>query len=204
MEIYVACTYAHRDAAKAVADALVKAGHRITFAWWENAEENGGRGAPSYAEGWAQLGVNCTNGVVSADLMVVLWFGPSLGTAMEMGIWHQRSSQPCIIFPFGADGGIPLDMCPFFYTPTWAAEAAQFYVHAQRFDLSYVESKGKAVVASNIVLAAVEAIVGKGNTVALCSDLDTSPRHLARLGADAYFVDEDGNSTHGLYPRARL
>ena len=98
MKVYVAAPWTCKDEAKEAADRLEAAGHTITQKWWQHREVPGYLVTEDPAvveELWTQV-VGDMQGVMEADVFVLLNLGLSEGKAVETGM--ALCSQTCQFF----------------------------------------------------------------------------------------------------------
>lgn len=87
MDIYVACPFADRDRAVALADRLRGMGHTIAYEWWKTAPEHGGKAAEAHSpRELAFIGEEEVRAVQTADLVISIFPRPSIGNLMECGM----------------------------------------------------------------------------------------------------------------------
>lgn len=111
-----------------LAEQLTKAGHQVLCPWWEPAPW------PDSVAAWARIGDMEAEAIREADLMLVLWKGPSIGTAMELGMRREGGNfGATIIFPMDAAAAATLHGCPFLYDADAAGES-QFLIHPGQVD----------------------------------------------------------------------
>lgn len=86
MKFYIACSSTYRALARRYAEALEAEGHECTHRWWEVIEERGSANprdaTPDEARMWSDQDLR---GVKSADRLIVLAVGDSVGAWFEAG-----------------------------------------------------------------------------------------------------------------------
>lgn len=84
MKVYLATSWVDRDQMPAIADAFTAAGHTITERWWLHPD------VPGYpdieSEDLENQAIRDFDGVVNADVFVLMNRGKSEGKAVETGI----------------------------------------------------------------------------------------------------------------------
>lgn len=85
MKVYVAAPFTHKDEAIKVAEAVEALNHNITHKWWvvEHEDSRTPEEREAYLTEHAQLDFN---GVVDADVVIMLHLAKSEGKAVEQGI----------------------------------------------------------------------------------------------------------------------
>jgi hypothetical protein len=110
MKFYVATKWNRKDEAKRVIAALQERGHEITHDWTEE-EDSLGLPDAARAEFYALCAADDVDGVLDADVMLLLHDAAARGAYVELGIALAHGVRVIVV-----DGlGHPAETCPIFY-----------------------------------------------------------------------------------------